>query len=212
GLAALALLWAVACDGAGDAPSNEAGADDVSPMDEDAATRVEPDGTHLTEAHCGADAAHPPGTFVYVGGGGTEGRVGSSLDGLEWRDETTTSRGAMFEGHTRNLVRGAGYGGGVFVLVGGNDNAYVVTSCDGERFRHDVLGTNVEAAPPPAYDNFLSDVAYQDGVFVAAGGGGKRLSSFDHGLTWEETGSFVAGHFREIEGGNGRFVATGASF
>lgn len=190
--------------GAGDdgAPDEEGGVDEPPPVT----------GDHLTEAHCGSEAAYPPGTFVYVGGGGTDGRVGSSPDGLEWYEETTTSRGNSFPGHTRNLVRGAGYGGGVFVLVGGNDNAYVVTTCDGVHFHHDVLRTNVEASPPPEYDNFLSDVAYLDGVFVAVGGAGKRLTSFDHGLTWEETGSFVSGHLREVEAGAGRFVAVGASF
>jgi hypothetical protein len=212
---AATLIFALLAGCNGSAPGSapdEAGLEDVRPAGEPEPPLASPDGAHLTTAHCGLETAYPPGTFVYVGGGGTEGRVGSSLDGLAWEDEITTSRGDSFPGHTRNLIRGATYGGGVFVLVGGNDNAYIVTSCDGVDFRHDVLGTNVEADPPPAYDNFLSDAAYEGGVFVAAGGGGKRLSSFDHGLTWEETGSFVAGHFREVEAGDGRFVAVGASF
>jgi hypothetical protein len=211
-VATLIFALVAGCNGSAPASPDEAGLEDARPAGERDAADGSPDGAHLTTAHCGLETAHPPGTFVYVGGGGTEGRVGSSLDGLAWDDETTTSRGDSFPGHTRNLIRGATYGGGVFVLVGGNDNAYIVTSCDGVDFRHDVLGTNVEGDPPPAYDNFLSDVAYEGGVFVAVGGGGKRLSSFDHGLSWEETGGFVAGHFREVEAGDGRFVAVGASF
>jgi hypothetical protein len=206
---AACALFSVSCNGA---TEGEGERTEGRPLGEGEPTELELDGSHLTSEHCGDDAAYPPGTFVYVGGGGTEGRVGASLDGVGWDDETTTSRGPSFAGHTRNLIRGAGYGGGVYVLVGGNDNAYVVTSCDGVTFRHDVLGTNVESAPPPAYDNFLSDVAYDDGTFVAVGGGGKRLASFDHGLTWEETGAFAAGHFRAVAAGAGRFVAVGATF
>jgi hypothetical protein len=164
----------------------------------------------LTEAHCpGGAPSLPAGTMLVFGGGGTEGRVSATTDGASWADVTTMSYGPQYEGHSRNLIRGVGYGGGVFVAVGGLDNAYVVTTCDGEHYRQDVLGTNVEGDVPELYRDFLSAVAYKDGVFAAAGGGGKKVISKDHGLTWQAVGGGEPGHLRGIAAGNGLFVATG---
>ncbi|MFV8749695.1 WD40/YVTN/BNR-like repeat-containing protein [Nannocystaceae bacterium ST9] len=165
---------------------------------------------HLSAEHCPGTPGHPPGTGLFVGGGGVDGRVTSTLEGESWADVTTTSQGPQFEGHSRNLIRGLGYGGGVFVAVGGLDNCYVVTSCDGVNWRHDVLATNVEGDLDPTLAQFLSDVAYLDGVFVAAGGAGALLRSDDHGLTWTRVDpDYYAGHLRGIAAEAGRFVATG---
>lgn len=164
----------------------------------------------LTEEHCpGGAPSLPAGTVIVFGGGGTEGRVSSTADGASWADVITASKGPQFEGHSRNLIRGVGYGGGVFVAVGGLDNAYVVTTCDGEHYRHDVLGTNVDGDVPAPYADFMSAVAYKDGVFVAAGGGGKKIVSKDHGLTWQAVGGGEGGHLRGIAAGNGLFVVAG---
>jgi|GEM_PF-1154208 len=172
-----------------------------------------PAGT-LTAAHCGtATPAYAAGTGIAVSGGGTEGRVAHTLDGETWIDEVTTSMGPVDPGHTRNLIRGVGYGGGVWVAVGGYDNGYISVTCDGQTWRHDVLGTNTAdyelGQIPDPYSDFLSDVAYHDGVFVAAGGAGARLTSEDHGLTWTSTGEYYGGHLRSIATGNALFVAVG---
>ncbi len=160
--------------------------------------------------HCPGDAAaFPIGTPVWIGGGGIDGRLGVTLDGLEWQDSTTVSHGPMTEGHTRTLIRGVGYGDGVFVAVGGFDNPYISTSCDGVTWRRDLLGTNTDDELPLELSMFLSDVAFADGVFVAAGAAGSRMRSADHGQTWVETGSWVDGHLRGIAAGQGRFVAAG---
>lgn len=165
---------------------------------------------HLTDAHCPSGMqALPAGTTIYFGGGGVDGRTTLTTDGAKWTDVTTISYGTMSEGHTRNLIRGVGYGAGVFVAVGGNDNSYITVTCDGINLRQDVLGTNIDGPVSPDYNAFLSDVAYKSGVFVAAGGAGKRLTSTDYGLSWKSTGEYVDGHFRGIAAGNGVFVATG---
>ena len=160
-------------------------------------------------AHCPGEPAYELGTPIWVGGGGVDGRVSVTLDGETWTDATTASLGPIDVGHTRNLIRGVGYGGGTFVVVGGYDNGYVSISCDGVTWDRDVLGTNIEGELPAPYTDFLSDVAYLDGVFVAAGGAGARLTSTDMGLTWTPTHEYESGHFRGIATGNGRFVATG---
>jgi hypothetical protein len=102
-----------------------------------------------------------------------------------------------------------GYGGGVFVAVGGYDNAYISTSCDGVNFHQDVLGTNTDKAPAAPYDNFLEAVAFDSGALVAVGGAGLRLRSTDLGLSWQSTGSYFDGHLRGASAGNGRIVAVG---
>ncbi len=164
----------------------------------------------LTEAHCpGGAPSLPVGTTLVFGGGGVQGRTSVTTDGAGWSDVITESNGPQFEGHSRNLIRGVGHGGGVFVAVGGLDNAYVVTTCDGEHYRQDVLGTNVEGEVPEPYRDFLSAVAYKNGVFAAVGGGGKKLVSKDHGLTWQAAGGGEGGHLRAVAAGNGLFVATG---
>ncbi len=165
--------------------------------------------SHLTAAHCPGSGGFAPGTGLYFGGGGTEGRTAISDDGANWVDETTVSRGTMSPGHTRNLIRGVGYGAGVFVAVGGHDNSYISTTCDGRNWRRDVLATNIDGDVADEYDGFLSGVAELGGVFVAAGGAGRRLTSTDYTLTWQETGTWIDGHLRGIAAGNGVFVAVG---
>lgn len=206
-------------DSTDDAPSTagSTGGDDAGTEGETGESTADDDsgsegsgGEPSWPAHCPGEApAFPIGTAVWVGGGGVDGRTGVTLDGLEWQDSTTVSLGPIDEGHTRNLIRGVGYGDGVFVVVGGYDNAYVSTSCDGVSWHRDVLGTNIEGDIPPEYGSFLSDVAFDDGVFVAAGGAGSRMRSDDQGQTWQETGTYFDGHLRGIAAGDGRFVAAG---
>jgi hypothetical protein len=167
----------------------------------------------LTPAHCPtANPGHAKGTVLVVGGGGIQGRTAVTLEGEKWVDVTTETNGPTIPGHTRNLIRNVGYGAGMFVAVGGYDNAYVSTSCDGVNWRQDVLGTNVDSAPAAPFNAFLSAVAYKDGVFVAAGGNGRRLVSNDYTLSWKAEGGNYGGHFRAIAAGNGVFVAVGHDY
>lgn len=170
---------------------------------------------YLTEQLCPTPTpGHPAGTKLYVGGGGTEGRIAVTTDGATWDlDQTTVSMGTIEPGHTRNLIRGMGYGGGVFVAVGGHDNSLIDTSCDGVNWRRDVLGTNVDTDPTSALSAFISDVAYKDGIFIGAGANGARFISTDHGYTWSRVPvATYGGHLRGVAAGNGVFVAVGASW
>ena len=187
---------------AGGSPAVDAGDSEAS--------APEAGGVVLTAAHCPGGKAGPAvGSELFVAASGTDGRIASTLDGEVWQDVTTSSKGPTTPGHTRNLIRGVGYGGGIFVAVGGYDNAYISTTCDGVNFRQDVLGTNTDAAPSPPYDNFLEEVTFADGALIAVGGAGLRLRSTDYSLTWQSTGSYYDGHLRGVVTGNGRVVAVG---
>ncbi|MEZ4222529.1 MAG: hypothetical protein R3B13_16435 [Polyangiaceae bacterium] len=231
GEAWFALLLAVACGcssssddssqpgvdaaagAAGKSPGKDAGASDAGGQGgntQDAASDGAPKTGPLTSQHCPGTAVGPaPGTELFVAASGTDGRIASTLDGETWQDVTTASKGPIDPGHTRNLIRGVGYGGGVFVAVGGYDNAYISTTCDGVNFHHDLLGTNTDAPPPPPYDNFLEAVTFAGGAFVAVGGAGVRLRSSDYSLSWQSTGSWIEGHLRSVATGNGLVLAVG---
>ena len=191
-----------------DSPMSEWDARDATGA-ADAGSMPEAGAIRLTARHCDGSPAHPPGTHVVVGGSGTDGRVAATLDGERWTDQTTPSRGPSDVGHTRNLIRGVGYGGGVFVAVGGYDNAYVSTSCDGMTWRRDVLGTNVDSSPMAPFGNFLEEVAWVNGNFVAVGGATLRLTSQDYGVTWASTGQYFDGHLRGVAVARGLAVAVG---
>ena len=127
--------------------------------------------------------------FLAVGYGGHRTR---SLDGVRWRDHVIDDPKG---GDDKNLLRGAGWGDGVFVAVGDR----IVTSPDG--------ATWTKRALTPA--SFLNGVAFGNGVWVAAGGNGLRLRSNDNAVNWEVRVPYMAGHFRGLAFGNGRFVAVG---
>lgn len=204
--------------GAGEAQGASAGSDAESEAETeseagDTAGATSGDGgdggdAHLDEALCGSADPTLAGTVVAVGGADF-GLIGSTIDGLDWVDQSTDAFGTIDEGHQRNLIRGVGYGAGVFVAVGGHDNSYIATSCDGYTWRRDVLGTNIDGPVDPDYSFFLSDVTYGDGRFVAAGGAGTLLLSEDFGETWRAVGTYLDGHFRGVAHGGGRFVAVG---
>jgi hypothetical protein len=122
-----------------------------------------------------------------------------SEDGVVWTDFVEVDPAG---GDDNNLLRGVGYGGGTFVAVGGATEALVLTSPDGVRWQTVAAGIGA----------FLSDVVWQDELFVAAGGNGARALSSDGGATWSSTAEYYAGHFREIAVGNGVFVAAGHTY
>jgi hypothetical protein len=140
----------------------------------------------------------PPRDAIAVAVGYGTRRV-RSLDGLTWTDFVEVDPNG---GDDDNLLRGVGWGDGVFVAVGGGGNGFSMRSLDGIVWQDEVH----------ELDGFLSDVAYLDGVFVAAGGNGLRLRSLDAGVSWQDQTPYFAGHYRAIAAGNGIAVAIGHTY
>lgn len=108
--------------------------------------------------------ATDPLTLVLVGEGG---RASTTHDyGATWTTDTWTT----LEGHTNAMRRGVCWGDGMFVAVGGSDDAYWWTSPDG-----DTWTAHVESG------GAIGDCDYGDGQFVAFAG--DLLTSPD-GITW----------------------------
>ncbi|NUO48602.1 MAG: hypothetical protein HOV80_07070 [Polyangiaceae bacterium] len=145
----------------------------------------------------GGGGAPPTGTAVLVAVG-YGGRRTSSLDGVTWENDVIVDPNG---GDDDNLFRGVGFGNDTFVAVGGAAVGQIATSTDG--------ATWTFQAP---VSSWLGDVAYQNGVFVTAGGNGLRLRSTDGGVTWTDDAGYYAGHFRGIAAGNGVFVAAGHTY
>jgi hypothetical protein len=135
-----------------------------------------------------------PGAKPMFFGGGGSARYGNSVDGKAWKQG-----GSGNGGEASDLVRGVGYGDGVFIGVGGAfGSGYVVRTTDGVNFSF-----------PRSNTGWLGDVAFDHGLWVAAGGNGVRARSADGGKTWTSAGSDFQGHFRRIAAGGGRFLAVG---
>ena len=163
-----------------------------STSDSTDATDTEPGGSTST-----GDPPLPADAIAVVVGYGTR-RV-RSADGLTWTDFAEVDpRG----GDDDNLLRGVGYGDGVFVAAGGSGAALIMRSTDGIAWE----------SVPNTLGNFVSDVAHADGTFVAAGGNGLRARSVDGGATWDSSTRYYAGHFRAVAAGNGVFVAVGHTY
>ncbi|MCC7536369.1 MAG: hypothetical protein IT379_09155 [Deltaproteobacteria bacterium] len=130
--------------------------------------------------------------FVAVGYGGHRTR---SIDGLAWTDHVVEDPEG---GDDPRLLRGVGYGDGLFVAVGNR----VLVSRDGVEW--------TERAYPS--ESFVSDAVWLDGTWAAAGGNGLRMRSIDGGETWGDETGYFAGHYRAIAAGNGRFLAVGHTY
>jgi hypothetical protein len=118
-----------------------------------------------------------------------------SLDGIVWTDDIVIDPNG---GDDENLLRGIGFGDGLFLAVGGN----VFTSTDGANW-------DLSAFNP---DSFISDAVYADGTWVIAGGNGLLARSIDSAQTWIDMAPYYAGHYRDIAVGNGVFVAVGHTY
>jgi hypothetical protein len=174
----------------GDPASGTSGADDSSSSDP-ASSSSDADGSESTGETPARDAI-----AVAVGYGTRRVR---SEDGLEWTDFVEVDPDG---GDDENLLRGIGYGDGVFLAVGGAGLGFSMRSFDGITWQDE---THV-------FDAFASDVAWLDGTFVAAGGNGLRMRSLDGGVTWQDMGPYYSGHFRAIAAGNGVVVAVGHTY
>lgn len=170
-------------------PTSESDPATTSPSTSD--TDVDPTGDTSGDPPLPRDAV-----AVAVGYGTRRVR---STDGLAWTDFVEVDPNG---GDDDNLLRGVGYGDGMFVAVGGAGAALTLRSPDGiawEQITNDI-------------GSFVSDVAWQDGTFVAAGGNGARARSLDAGASWQDVAPYYSGHFRAIAAGNGVFVAVGHTY
>ncbi|MFO0546966.1 MAG: sialidase family protein [Polyangiaceae bacterium] len=145
----------------------------------------------------GGGGALPTGTprFVAVGYGG---RRMTSDDGSTWENNVVVDPNG---GDDNNLFRGVGFGGGLYVAVGGSSAGQIFTSPDGIAW----------TSQTPA-GSWLGDVVYVDGAFVAAGGNGLRQRSSDSGVTWTHQTDYYAGHYRGLAAGNGIVVSAGHTY
>jgi hypothetical protein len=176
----------------GEADAADPSNDDAGPILADASTSADA-GEPAVDAAAEGDAGSTPTTrFVAVGYGGHRT---VSLDGRTWEHHVIDDPAG---GDDPNLLRGVGYGHGVFIAVGNR----VMTSTDGITWTTTIADTG----------SFLSDAAWADGLWVTAGGNGLRMSSTDDGATFAHTAPYVAGHFRSIAAGNGAFVAVGHTY
>jgi hypothetical protein len=148
----------------------------------------------------------PEGSSLFVGVGNW-GLRGMTRDGAAWSYCGNPPTGSD---HSPDLLRAVGYGDGVFVAVGGDQNSMVMRSLDGVHWEEDLHPTtSCEGEPyPGSCDNWMGAVAYGDGTWIAGGGNGALMRSTDGGETWEgihpdPTPSAI----RTFAFGEGRFIA-----
>ena len=135
--------------------------------------------------------ADGPPMFVAVG---YALRRMTSRDGLVWSNEQASPE----HGQDKNyLLRGVAYGQGKIVAVGGSRTSRILVS---ENYGRDWRDVSIE-------ENFLSDVAFGNGRFVAAGYRG-ALHSAD-GITWSKPTAVGGVSWRRVEFAAGKFVAIG---
>ena len=147
----------------------------------DVDSAVSPDAGSATEAGAGTP------TIVAVGYAGL--RVSSYDLGRSWENKRTLSNVAADD---PDNLRGVTYGAGVFVAVGHK----VFTSADGDQW---------DPREHPQPKQWLGDVKYGNGRFVATGGYGYTAWSLD-GFSWQEGGATKTEASRSLAFGNGTFV------
>lgn len=145
--------------------------------------------------------------YTLLVGVGSWGLRARSSDAASWSYCGNPSTG---DDHSPDLLRAVGYGAGVFIAVGGDQNGMVMRSLDGEHWEEDVHPTS--ACPgetyPSSCKNWLGAVAYHDGVWLAGGGNGATMRSRDDGRSWRGLHQgFPEKHIRALGAGAGRFIA-----
>ncbi len=176
----------------GGAPLAPRAAEDAGPPPADAARASDPEaGRPAPPVHPTADG---PRALVAVGLGGR--RLSSFDGGKTWAHEAFEARPG---GDDDDLLRGVGYGAGLFVAVGGGPRIRMLVSRDGKSW----------TKPTYPAGQWLGGVAFGGGTWVAVGGLGRRLHSAD-GMTWRDAPA-AGQHLRSVAYGNGKFVAVGSS-
>lgn len=165
----------------------------------DAGVSVAPDAEVLPDAQPAADAAPPAdgGRALFLAVGGGVRRV-ISRDGVTWTNNAVVDpRG----GDDDNNTRGAAWGDGRFVIGGGANTGFSMTSVDGITWTGEARNLR----------SFISQPAFGNNVWVAVGGNGYRVRSLD-GATWIDDTGYYEGHFRRVAFGRGAFVAVGHTY
>lgn len=144
----------------------------------------------------GPDATATAGspTWVVVGNWGYRA---STQNG---RDYTVIAGPQQDNDHTPDLMRGVGFGDGMFVAVGGDRNSMIMRTRDGVTWDEDLY---------PEGRDWMGDVAFGNGRWVAVGGNGRTVVSEDGGDTWREGEERLPRAGRRVAFLDGRFVAVG---
>ena len=162
----------------------------------------------LPQGHDLKALAYGNGLYVAVGDYGT---ILSSADGVEW---------GLHSLETLVSINGVVYGNGTFVAVGHRQPTpptftfgvdVVLTSGDGTNWTERATGVNGQA-------NFLWNVAYGNGLFVAVGSTSPYLWPYNDfvltspdGVSWTSRTAGTNSGITRISFGDGRFVAVGNS-
>ena len=203
------LLILTSC-GNGDAPdaspdtTNDAAADMAKDSVRDTATDAEEDAlAEDTQPDVPADTtgdampdAAPAGTATFVCVGNFGYRQ-ATTNGSDWQTIPPSSSG---DPHTPDLLRDVHFANGVFLAVGGDRNAMVMRSSDGQTWDEDLYQDGTQ---------WKGGVTYGNGRWVAVGGVGTNIYSDDNGNTWTENSMRLPGVGRDIVFAAGRFVAVG---
>ncbi len=189
-------------DGPGSATDTKPGPDDTSAVDSADAgpsSPAEPEGSETP-------ASTPEGQLVTVAVGSWGFRALGTDGGRTWSYCGNPSTG---DDHSPDLLRNVGYGDGVFIAVGGDQNSMVMRSVDGVHWEEDLHPATVcdDETYPASCTNWMGGVAYGDGTWLAGGGNGALMRSVDGGYTWKGLNPDPRPPaVRDIAYGSGRFV------
>ena len=132
------------------------------------------------------------GLFVAVANTGTNNRIMTSANGIDWTISTPPANNNWF---------GVTYGNGLFVAVSANGSPKAMYSANGIDW---TLGTT------PAVSNQWVSVTYGNGLFVAVSrsGSNSRVMTSPNGINWTlGTSTGTDKNWQSVTYGNGLFVA-----
>ena len=129
-------------------------------------------------------------------GNGTFVAIAIVGDSLKWDEALVSTNGIDWTEFPGGDFLAVGYGNGLFVAVGGEEQIY--SSPDG------ITWTQRNSGDP----SYLYSVAYGNGQFVVAGSSGAILSSPD-GIQWTARRSGAGNDLAGVAHGNGRFITVG---